>query len=70
MNAQTLKQPIRRSREFLEESWAELRKVHWPTRAETWAATIAVLVGIGLVSLYLGAVDFLLSLVIRRVLGS
>ena len=56
-------------REFLEESWAELRKVHWPTRKETQAATIAVIVGVVIVSAYMGVVDFFLSLFLQRVLG-
>lgn len=63
-----VRQPVERSREFLEECWGELRKVHWPTRAETRAATIAVLIGVAIVALYLGVVDFLLSLIIQRVL--
>jgi preprotein translocase subunit SecE len=57
-----------RSREFLSECWAELRKVHWPTREETRAATIAVIVGVVVVSVYLGVVDWMLSSVITRVL--
>ena len=28
----TLKQPVTRSVEFLQECWVELKKVHWPTR--------------------------------------
>ena len=65
----TLKRPVERSREFLEECWSELKKVHWPTRDETRAATIAVIVGVSVVALYLGVVDFLISLLISRVLG-
>ena len=57
-----------RSREFLNECSSELRKVHWPTREETRAATIAVIVGVLVVSAYLGLVDWMLSSVITRVL--
>ena len=57
-----------RSREFLGECWAELKKVHWPTREETRAATIAVIIGVVVVSVYLGLVDWMLSSVITRVL--
>jgi len=64
-----VRQPVERSREFLQECWAELKKVHWPTRDETRAATIAVIVGVAVVALYLGLVDFVLSLVIQRVLS-
>ena len=70
MNAlQSLKQPVTRSREFLEECWAELKKVHWPARKETQAATIVVIIGVVIVGLYLGLVDFLLSVIIRRALS-
>ena len=67
---ETLQRPIERSREFLEECWAELKKVHWPTRDETRAATIAVLIGVTVVAVYLGAVDFVLQFIIQRVLGA
>ncbi|MCW5893868.1 MAG: preprotein translocase subunit SecE [bacterium] len=63
-----MKRPVERSREFLEECWAELKKVHWPTREETRAATIAVVVGVGIAAVYLGAVDFVLSYLIQWVL--
>ena len=70
MNAlDSLKQPVTRSREFLEECWAELKKVHWPSRKETQAATIVVIIGVVIVGLYLGLVDVLLSTVIRWALS-
>ena len=70
MNAlESLKQPVTRSREFLEECWAELKKVHWPSRKETQAATLVVIIGVVVVALYLGLVDFVLSWFIRRALG-
>ena len=51
MNAlESLKQPVTRSREFLEECWAELKKVHFPTRKETQAATIAVILSVTIVA--------------------
>ncbi len=60
--------PIERSRTFLEECWAELKKVHWPTRDETRAATIAVIIGVAVMALYLGIVDYILQSLIQRVL--
>jgi len=62
---ESLKQPITRSREFLEECWAELKKVHWPSRKETQAATVVVLIGVIIVALYLGLVDAVLAWVIQ-----
>ena len=70
MNAlESIKQPVARSREFLEESWSELKKVHFPTRKETQAATIVVIVGVVIVALYLGLVDFVLSWIVHRALS-
>lgn len=59
---------INRSREFVEECWAEVKKVTWPTRTETRGATIAVTVGVLIVATYLWAVDFLFSTLIKQVL--
>jgi preprotein translocase subunit SecE len=66
----TLKQPVTRSVEFLQECWVELKKVHWPTRQETQAATIVVIIGVTLVAAYLGIVDTVLSWIIRRALSA
>jgi len=66
----TLKQPYTRSVEFLQECWVELKKVHWPTRQETQAATIVVIIGVTLVGIYLGIVDTVLSWIIQRALNA
>ena len=67
---ETLKQPYTRSVEFLQECWVELKKVHWPTRQETQAATIVVIIGVTLVGIYLGIVDTVLSWIIQRALNA
>lgn len=59
---------VPRSVTFLQEVWAELKKVHWPTRTETYAATAVVLIVVALVGLYLGLVDFILSQIIQVIL--
>jgi preprotein translocase subunit SecE len=70
MNAlESLKQPVARSREFLEESWSELKKVHFPSRQETQAATIVVIIGVVIVAIYLGLVDMVLSWILQRALS-
>ena len=56
-----IKEVIPQSRQFLTEVVAELRKVHWPTRQETIAATVVVLVVVTIVSLWLSLVDGVLS---------
>ena len=71
MNAlESLKQPVTRSVEFLQECWVELKKVHWPSRKETQAATIVVIIGVTIIALYLGAVDVVLSWLVHRALGA
>jgi preprotein translocase subunit SecE len=59
---------VPRSLTFLQEVWAELRKVHWPSRKETYAATVVVLVVVALVGLFLGGVDFVVSQLIQLIL--
>ena len=70
MNAlDSFKQPVARSREFLEDCWAELKKVLVPARKETQAATLVVIIGVVFVALYLGLVDVVLSWIIHRALS-
>jgi preprotein translocase subunit SecE len=66
---QQVKDVVPQSREFLTEVWTELRKVHWPTRQETLAATIVVIVVVLIVSLWLGFVDGVISFLFTRFLG-
>jgi preprotein translocase subunit SecE len=71
MNApESLKQPVTRSVEFLQECWVELKKVHFPSRKETQAATLVVIIGVTIVALYLGVADFVLSWIIHRALSA
>jgi preprotein translocase subunit SecE len=59
---------VPRSVTFLQEVWAELKKVHWPARNETYAATAVVIVVVGIVALFLGTVDFAVSQMIQLIL--
>jgi preprotein translocase subunit SecE len=69
MNAlDTVRGPFARATQFVEECWSELKKVHFPSRKEAQAATLVVILGVSVVGLYLGVVDFVLSWVIHRVL--
>jgi preprotein translocase subunit SecE len=54
---------------FLGEVWAEMKKVHWPTRKETYAATVVVLVVTVIVALFLGVVDFAVSHLVQAILS-
>jgi len=62
--------PGRRGREFLSESLFELRKVVWPTRQETWRITGVVLLVVMIISLILALFDWLISIVIKWLLGN
>ena len=54
--------------QFFRDVRSELRKVTFPTRKETMASTVVVLIAVFAVSMYLGVVDFVLSIVIRGIL--
>jgi preprotein translocase subunit SecE len=58
-----------RTTTFLGEVSTEMRKVHWPTRQETYAATGVVLVVSIIVAIFLGVVDFSVSHIVRSILG-
>lgn len=58
---------IRRLTEFFRESWQELKKVHWPSRKETYAATFVVIIVIVLVSVYLALIDLGLTKAIQAI---
>ena len=57
---------VRRLTEFFQESWQELKKVHWPSRKETYAATLVVIIVVVLISVYLALVDLGLAKRFRR----
>ena len=58
---------IAQGRTFFSEVIAELKKVYWPPRNETLAFTAVVMVVVVFVSLYLGVVDWVLSLFMKFV---
>lgn len=60
---------IREFRTFFEESKVEIKKVVWPTRKETVATCIAVLVLVLVMSLFLGIVDLGFSKLIAAILS-
>ncbi len=45
---------------FFQESYAELKKVTWPSREDVASSTKVVLISIVLIALALGLVDFLI----------
>ncbi len=49
---------LRQFRDFFEESKAEVKKIVWPTRKETIATSVAVVIFTLVMALFLGLVDF------------
>ncbi len=54
---------------FLSEVWSELKKVHWPSRKETYAATLIVVIITIIVATFLGVVDYAISHLVRVILS-
>ncbi|RIK33541.1 MAG: preprotein translocase subunit SecE [Chloroflexi bacterium] len=61
-------QPENRFVQFYRETMAELRKVVWPTRDEAVRLTIVVIIVVVAMSIFLGAIDLILSQVLRFIL--
>ena len=49
---------MRRFRQFINESWSELKKVSWPTREQVRNLTVLVFAVSLVVGLYITALDF------------
>jgi len=60
---------IAKTNEFLANVKAELKKVTWPTRKDTYASSLVVIVLVLVCAVYLGGVDLILSRLIRMILG-
>ena len=59
---------LRQFKDFFEESKAEIKKVVWPTRKETIATSIAVVIFTVVVAVFLGLVDLGLSKLVSIIL--
>lgn len=60
---------IGKMNEFLGNVKAELKKVTWPSKKDTYASTTVVIALVMLCAVFLGGVDIVLSRLIRLVLG-
>jgi preprotein translocase subunit SecE len=58
---------VEQSRSFVSEAVTELKRVTWPSREETLAFTWVVIAVVGFTSVYLGVVDWVISLGMRFV---
>ena len=50
---------------FIQETKQELNKVTWPSSSELWQSTAVVIVTTFIMALFIGTVDFFLSVVMR-----
>lgn len=55
--------------QYFEDAKTELGKVSWPTRKEVKVTSIAVLILVVVMSLFLGLVDLILSKIIESILS-
>lgn len=60
---------VQNVKSFFESVKIELGKVTWPTRKETIATAMVVVIIVLLISLYLGACDIVLAKLMRLILG-
>jgi preprotein translocase subunit SecE len=63
------REAVPRSVNFLQEVWAELKKVYWPTRKEVSAATLVVVTVVVVIAFFLGLVDFGLTRLVQLILS-
>ncbi len=52
---------------FIRESWAELRKVEWPSRAQVIQGTIVVMIACAIVGIFLYGADQAIRPLVKRV---
>jgi preprotein translocase subunit SecE len=53
---------------FVSESWAELKKVEWPTQNQVMQGTIVVIIACGIVGAYLWVADLIFKPFVRDIL--
>jgi len=60
---------IDKVKKFINETRVEMRKVTWPTRQELKESTKVVIVATFVVTVFIGIIDQILTLIIRKLLG-
>ena len=56
--------------QYLRDTRAELRKVHWPTRQEAWSLTKVVLAVTISMAIFLGLLDYLFAIELKGMIAS
>ncbi|MCM8765307.1 MAG: preprotein translocase subunit SecE [Candidatus Omnitrophica bacterium] len=59
---------MQKIRRFLQEVVTELKKTSWTTQEEVWGSTLVVIITVGILSLFIGVVDFLLSQLVNFII--
>ena len=55
---------------FLRESYFELKKSVWLSRAQMIQSTIFVFIVVAIIAIYISGIDFILSSVLSKIVGS
>ncbi|WP_428067162.1 preprotein translocase subunit SecE [Candidatus Proelusimicrobium volucris] len=55
---------------FLRESYFELKKSVWLSRAQMIQSTIFVFIVVAIIAIYISGIDFILSSVLSKIIGS
>jgi preprotein translocase SecE subunit len=61
---------VNRIRQFVKESWSELKKVSWPNRTQVRNLTVLVFVISFVVGLYITFADTIFDFAIRKITGA
>ncbi len=62
----TPEQGLQRTSNFLKETIVELQKTKWPTPKEAWNLTLVVLAVITILGIYMGALDYLMTVIVAK----
>jgi preprotein translocase SecE subunit len=61
---------VNRFRQFIKESWSELKKVSWPNRTQVRNLTVLVFVVSFVVGLYITVADTMFDYIVRFLTGT
>ena len=61
---------MKRIRQFIKESWSELKKVSWPTRPQVRNLTVLVFIVSAVIGAFIAAWDFVFTEVVRIITPS
>ncbi len=59
---------VDKAKDYFKDVMVELKRVTWPTKKDTWAATWVVIITVIILSIFLGIVDLALSQFVKMFL--